>query len=252
MQRRLYALLLLLLLVPFASMAESFSVESLPLSDGQQHLRGYDPESKSYVYVSLGRYPYTEDGEIRPCLWRILGIEEGYAYFLNEYVVDADIFHPVKKDQPRDWRDYQMYNTMNDTMVYKMFNNKEIAALRYTDDLGRLFIMSNEESMQAAYGFRKILTKPQWERSCLPTPWAIKNGAFVDPGNQCTTYWSRSCRHTAAGGYEWIFGYNGHISMAGFTRICGIRPACYVDISMLDGISGEGTMDDPYIFASVQ
>ena len=34
-------------------------------------------------------------------------------------------------------------------------------------------------------------------------------------------------------------------------RIGGVRPACYVDCSMLDKVTGTGTKDDPYVFSIV-
>lgn len=243
-------LLVLLCILAISDNAESFSTEIHPVTDAEKVLRGYDAQSESYVYLTFGSYPYEKDGTERPCLWRVLAIENNYAFLLNEYVVDFQPFHSVKEDQP-DWPDYDLYTYMNTTMLNEMFSAQEQACLRYTYEFGSLFILNNKEFMTRAYGFRPILTEVEWERECPPTPYAkTLKGAYVhENGN--TWYWSRTCRHTAAGGYEHILGYNGHISMAGFTRIGGVRPACYVDCSMLDKVTGTGTKDDPYVFSIV-
>ena len=249
--RRILCLFLLLLCLPAFALGEGFSVRTVPLTDGEELLRGYDPQSKSYVYVHFGSYPQARDGAVLPCVWRVLAIENNYAFLLNEYVVDFQPFHSIKVDQ-EDWPDYDMYTYMNTTMLNSMFTEQEQAAMRYTQELGRLFILSNKEYMTRAYGFRPILTEKEWERECAPTPYAMTLPHAFANNEGKTWYWSRTCRHTAAGGYEWILGYNGHISMAGFTRVGGIRPACFVICPLLDQASGSGTLEDPYVFASMQ
>lgn len=251
--RRLIALLLagIALLAPVTrAPALTAQISTQSLTDGETLLRGYDKEA-GYQYVHFGSYPYEKDGTVAPCLWRVLAIENGFAFLLNEYVVDAERFHQEKVDQP-EWKDYEIYGYMQNTMVPKMFTPAEQSALRYTEELGRLFILDNKEYMTSAYGFRQIMTEVQWERECEPTPWSVaQRKAYIHPPNGKSWYWSRTCRHTAAGGYEWMLGYNGHISMAGFLRVGGIRPACYVDLTMLDRATGSGTKDDPYVFGHI-
>lgn len=228
--------------------ATAFTIDTVTETDAERLLRGYDEEEKEkYLYVHFGRYPFTKKGEVKPCLWRVLAIENGYAFLLNEYCVDLGRFHHEKEDQP-EWKDYDMFDYMNETMLNTMFTPEEQAALQLSDTLGRLFILDNREFMTGTYGFRKILTEKQWERECALTPYARNlKGSYVH-SNGKTWYWSRSCRNTAAGGYEHIIGYDGHISMAAHTRIGGIRPACRVDLSMLDHATGSGTEEDPYVF----
>ena len=36
--------------------------------------------------------------------------------------------------------------------------------------------------------------------------------------------------------------------MAGHLRVCGIRPACFVDVTRLDHVKGSGTEKDPFVF----
>ena len=247
MLKRLIALLLAMLLLTPAAMADGVSVTPLTLTDGQRLLKGYDEASKTYVYLNFGRYPQEKDGTVLPCLWRVLAIQDGYAFLLNEYVLEFMPFHTEKVDQPT-WKDYKIFTDMNGDMLNTMFTAEEQALLKNSDELGRLFILDNDEYMTPAYGFRKIMTKIEKERECAPTPYAMTRPKAYRESNGKTWYWSRTCRHTAAGGYEWIIGYNGHISMAGFLRVGGVRPACYVDAGRLDHASGSGTMEDPYVF----
>ena len=221
-------------------------MEMRPVADAERVLRGYDG---SYVYLNFGSYPYTASGDVEPCLWRVLETENGYAFLLNEYVVEMSTFHHVKEDQPS-WKDYDIFGFINGEMLDTMFTVEEQSLLQPSEELGKLFILDNLEFMKLSYGFEHVLTQPLASRKCLPTPYAIKKGAYVHK-NRMTTYWSRSCRHTAAGGYEHIVGYDGHISMSGFLRACGIRPACRVDMTRLTGVSGSGTKDDPYHFSTI-
>lgn len=253
--RRLLVLLMMLaLLISFAvpALAADYTIERSPETDAERLLRGWDSEA-GYVYMEFGRYPFERDGTVKPCLWRVLALENGCVFLLNEYVVDNFRFHTEKVDQP-DWPDYELYTTMNTIMLDTMFTPEEQAALHDIGNRGRLFILDNKEFMTNKYGFRAILTKPEAERICWGTPYGISRGVFVnrsDGSNGAAWYWSRTCRHTAAGGYEHIIGYNGHISMAGFLREGGVRPACFVDMTMLDHVSGSGTLEDPYRFELV-
>ena len=55
-------------------------------------LRGYDAKS-GYVYVTLGQCPQDADGGIEPIVWRVLSVEDGRAYLLSEYVLEARPIH---------------------------------------------------------------------------------------------------------------------------------------------------------------
>ena len=55
-------------------------------------LRGYDAKS-GYVYVTLGQCPQDADGGVEPIVWRVLSVEDGRAYLLSEYVLEARPIH---------------------------------------------------------------------------------------------------------------------------------------------------------------
>ena len=51
-------------------------------------LRGYTQEDGS-VYVSLGQYPQTADGQVQPVLWRVLAADDEKCILLSEYILFA-------------------------------------------------------------------------------------------------------------------------------------------------------------------
>ena len=75
MTRRWTAGLLILLMLVSAAGAEDT-------------LRGYDA-GEGYIYVAMGQYPQTAEGEVRPILWRVLAVNDGEAVLLSEYILFA-------------------------------------------------------------------------------------------------------------------------------------------------------------------
>ena len=62
-------------------------------------LRGWS-EAAGWQYVTLGRYPYYEDGTEAPVLWQVLDVDEesGKALLLTSYIIDA--CQPIWVDDP--------------------------------------------------------------------------------------------------------------------------------------------------------
>ena len=55
-------------------------------------LRGYDKKD-GYVYLTLGTFPQTKEGERLPILWRVLSVEDNRALILSEYILEARPLH---------------------------------------------------------------------------------------------------------------------------------------------------------------
>ena len=51
-------------------------------------VRGWDRQ-QGYQYVTLGSYPYEEDGTPRPVLWKVLGTENGQALLMSALILDT-------------------------------------------------------------------------------------------------------------------------------------------------------------------
>lgn len=243
------AALLVISAVSFA-FADGFTQENVELTDAQKVLRGF-VRGKGYVYMNFGSYPFERDGTVKPCTWRVLAIENDCAFLLNDYIIGYYQCHYEKVDPPT-WKDYMLYGTLNNEIIYDMFNEDEREVLRDSEQLGKLFILDDAEFSNGAYGFQQGLTTVQPARECKATPYAKGDKHSYTNKNGNTWYWSRTCRNTAAGGYQRIIGYNGHISMAGYLRWGGVRPACYVKLSMLDHVSGTGKHNDPFVFEIVK
>ena len=70
-----------------------------------EELRGYD-KSAGYVYLTLGEFPQTANGDVEPILWRVLSADAEKVYILSEYVLEARRIHGnfgsfgISPDQP--------------------------------------------------------------------------------------------------------------------------------------------------------
>ena len=247
MFRRIIALLctLVLLLSTSASLAEGFSVEVSSQTDAQRLVRGYDAD-EGYIYINYGRYPYEADGTIAPVLWRVLGVsEDGWALLLTEYVIDFAMYN-TEKVNIYEWKGNTIYHTLNDDMRKVMFTDEELTAVRYSEEKGWLYYLDNEDYRNTSYGFRHWQLKPQKERECKPTPYAMTHpDAWCDKSNGCTWYFSTGIPRR---GYHNLIGFDGHTSTAANNRNGGVRCACKLDLSMLSNVSGSGTLEDPYSF----
>ena len=60
-------------------------------------IRGWNKE-QGYVYLTLGTFPQTKEGERLPILWRVVTVEDGRAYLLSEYVLEARRIHGDYKE----------------------------------------------------------------------------------------------------------------------------------------------------------
>lgn len=154
-------------------------------------LRGYDPEN-GYVYVTLGQYPQTAEGEVRPILWRVLSVEDGHAYLLSEYILFARCMNASLKayrdELKGDFGQTELCQYLNTTFAAKAFPGGELAMLEEMSGVGKIFLPSADDLKNKAYGLgitlegssnvEKILANPGLR--AWGTEWAIENNGF-DP-----------------------------------------------------------------------
>ena len=188
MQRlyRILALLLALLLLAPSAMAEDT-------------LRGYD-KKQGYVYLTLGTFPQTAEGGVEPILWRGLQVEDGRAYILSEYVLEARRIHgdyneyankPNAKKNPGfdgDFTQTEMAQYLNGDFTAH-FTSAELALLSPDETLGMFTLLSSDELKDKNLGFSKDNDRKAWG-----TEYAKANGLFVygsSRGNH-SPYWSRT------------------------------------------------------------
>ena len=234
-----------LLLCALPAFADGITVETGAETDAQQLVRGYDA-TDGYIYVNYGRYPHDEDGTVAPVLWRVLGVDEdGWALLLTEHIIDFAMYN-TEKVNIYEWKGNTIYHTLNDTMRKVMFTDEELSAVRFSEEKGWLYYLDNEDYRNTAYGFRHWQLKPQKERECSPTPYAMTHPeAWRDASNGCSWYFSTGIPRK---GFHNLIGFDGHTSTAANNRYGGVRCACKLDLSMLGQASGSGTEEDPYTF----
>ena len=243
MQRlyRIFALLLALLLLVPSAMAEDA-------------LRGYD-KGQGYVYLTLGTFPQTAEGGVEPILWRVLQVEDGRAYILSEYVLEARRIHgdyneyankPNAKKNPGfdgDFTQTEMAQYLNGDFTAN-FTSAELALLSPDETLGMFTLLSSDELKDKNLGFSKDNDRKAWG-----TEYATTHGLFVygsSRGNH-SPYWSRTQSSTNRQGARCIKskGELGYINV--ITLDEGMRPACWLDMEKVVIASGEGTMESPFV-----
>ncbi|MBR3796723.1 MAG: hypothetical protein IKK34_11980 [Clostridia bacterium] len=240
-------------------------------------LTGYNSENKSYQYAVFGRYPYTQEGETAPVLWRVLGPgvadqtdiinernsrdfrEEKYANadtlegensdlvcMITEYIIDVAMYHPIKDElygTALDYANTQIRETLNREILPVLFTAQEQAVLADMPDRGLLSAPSRKgELFNNAYGFISEDFGVHPARAATGTPYAFAQG--LRRINGYSWYWTTDWRRY---GYRWIVGDNGHISVSGCDRVGGVRPLCYVHADQLEIAGGTGTLEDPFV-----
>ena len=220
-------------------------------------LRGYDAKS-GYVYVTLGQCP--QDGGVEPIIWRVLSVEDGRAYLLSEYVLEARPIHsdyqeyankPTNKKKPGfngDFTQTEMSRYLCGDFAQNCFTDDERAMLTPDDTFGLFFLASDADLKNKAYGFTSNESRKAWG-----TPYALANGLFKYGSQRGghSPYWTRSQSSSDARHARCIKskGELGRINV--ITLDEGMRPACYLSLSASEISGGTGTLDDPYTFTLI-
>lgn len=220
---------------------------------GESPLRGWDKKD-GYVYLTLGTFPQTKEGERLPILWRVLSVEDGKALILSEYILEARPLHgdykqyankPTNKKNPGFNGDY----TQTDMAQYlggeftANFAESELAALAEDETLGLFFLLSGDDLKNAKYGFTSNESRKAWG-----TEYALNNGLFKYMANRGShsPYWTRtqSTSNVQAARCIKSKGELGYITVT--TDDEGMRPACWLRLEQAWIDTGSGTKEDPY------
>ena len=230
-------------------------------------LRGYNTADKSYQYITLGTYPYEEDGSPLPVLWRVLSVENGRALLLTEYVLDAKqiIFETDQKIIEK--HSFRRIDTYAESDLYAWLNTDGLDTLLGQDplrgalvedpDLGFLHPLTRDQYLDPSLGFssnpwgEEINAHP--DRQAVSTPYARTKNLFVHNANRKSPYWCVAIKDPA--GYKFgLVGYNGHISWGAYTniKVGGLRLALELDLTGLAVFSGSGTKEDPFLLVCAE
>ncbi len=126
------------------------------------------------------------------------------------------------------------------------FTAAELALLSPDETLGLFTLLSSDELKDAKLGFSKDNDRKAWG-----TEYAVNNGLFVygsSRGNH-SPYWSRTQSTSNLQGARCIKskGELGYINV--ITLDEGMRPACRLDLTMVEITGGQGTTESPFTIA---
>ena len=230
-----------------------------------EQIRGYDHTDRIFQYVSLGSYPYEEDGTVRDVLWRVLTVEDDQALLLTENIIDARqiIFVTDKKvienhtfRRISSYPESDLFAWLNSECLDTMFGNDPIRQALMEDPFnGYLHPLSKENYLdEEHYGF----SKGQWgeelnaypRRQAVATPYAVTNGLFVNRSNGKSPYWCIAIKNPSDVKFG-LVGHNGHISWGVYsnTKVAGLRLAAHLNLKMVTVSGGSGTMESPFILS---
>ncbi len=239
MKKRLIALLLAALLLLGAASAES--------------LRGYDKEG-GYIYVTLGRYPQTAEGEVQPIIWRILTVDAEKAYLCSEYILFARPMHPNLKEYrdvlKGDFGQTELCGYLNGEFAAAAFTEEELDMLLPCENYGKVFLLDSEDVKDVGIGMgRETNIRKSPGLRAWGTPYAIANGLYVfqKKYGSHSPYWVRN-QSTTDGRHARCTkdgGQLGHIEVGRANE--GVRPALYLALDRYAIGGGAGTLEDPYV-----
>ncbi len=224
---------------------------TLTAACAEGELRAWNKQ-EGYVYVALGQYPQTAEGGVEPILWRVLTVEEDKAYLCSEYVLFAMPMHDDLKEYKKIGKDFgqtQLCAYLNSTFMADAFPAGEGELLLPFETYGKVFLLDSEDLKNVDIGFGPKGSSSKSEaRKAWATEYAKENGLYVfqKKYGASSPYWTRNqstsdkrhARCTKDGGQL------GHIESGRENE--GVRPAIYLDMSLVQIASGTGTMEDPF------
>lgn len=192
--------------------------------------------------IVFGTYPQTAEGRRADVEWIILNIdrENHHIMLLSKYALERKVFHDINENIS--WADSTLRFWLNNEFIDEAFSGSEQKAL-LTHSTGardnwEFGTPGGVETDNKVYlldlkNFDDLLTDKQEIAQCMPTEYAIKQGAEVK-GDYCN-WWLRSPGEFQ--NYAAIVDTNGGFinSGRGVTNdtIC-VRPVIWIDISVLD------------------
>ena len=195
---------------------------------------------------TFGRYPQTENGDLRPIEWTVLAREGEKALLISKYVLDAKPFH--RDGVYTNWEKCSLREWLNGAFMDTAFDSRERGAI-LTQTVDNGFAQGVPEYGTACRDTRDsvfLLSYAEaWkyyndnaERVCVPTDYALAQGISNSrltkrDGRPAGSWWLRSIGYhddyavkIDACGYR----ENREVNRSEY----GVRPALWVDISALE------------------
>ena len=212
-------------------------------------------------YVQFGTYPQTAEGtDNTPIDWLVLDVQDGKALLISKYGLDAQPYNTESANVT--WETNTLRNWLNHNFLQKAFSSKEQTFILTTtvdnsssqdfwstnggnNTQDRIFLLSYAEANK--YFNVTYDNSNNAESRVAPTAYAVKNGARTDSRYQTadgdsTGWWLRSPGPDQSNAC--LVGGLGSLCLARRSDggIC-VRPAMWVDISLLSSDSGSETVE---------
>lgn len=201
-------------------------------------LKGYADNNQGYQRILFGRY--NQNCCDQPILWRILTVQGGQALLLSELILDVRPFD----SRSNEWGSSDLKHWLNGEFKRTAFTERESRAVIGNGKIGDVFILGRSELSNPDYGFKSDKYSPDPKRSAAGTMTAYVNNLWRVEGSEHTNYYARTKANNK--NLDLIAG-NGKFVLAKIDRDnVGIRPALWVDISLLNLSMGNGSTAYPF------
>ena len=186
-----------------------------------------------------------QNDEKQPIKWRVLSVDGDDAFLLSDEALDCKFY-----DQGNPaviWEVCSLRQWLNDTFLDDAFDAEEQSAIKTTTvvnednfyyntpggntTLDRIFLLSQNDIINTAYGFNSDYHVEAATRWCKATSYAVANHCFLIDGI-CSFWWLRSPGRTRW--YAAVVAYNGACADDGyFFNVLGygVRPALHMNLS---------------------
>ena len=243
-------------------------------------VRGYDHSAESdYQYLTIGTYPYEEDGTEAPLVWRVIGRDGDVIILFTEDIIDVHQGKEISDYQKSKARKYTAYESFSESDLFAWVNGEMADTILKNTDFsaaiveysgGKFHIMANETELRRTdWGFPDstmgTVKENDWEtvaplaknRMGYGTPYAKTHVLYANWGNKSKNKLYQDHRYGGAVAY-WtsklsgkkmgIVGANGHLSWSGYGDVQkGVRPSMLLALDRLQITGGSGTKQDPWI-----
>ena len=206
---------------------------------GEAALSGYTPEN-GYSYLQFGSYPYEVDGSEAPILWRVLQADGQQAFLLSERVLDALPAHTG--GYYKGFETSTLAAWLKDDFAREAFDAHETAVLFLSDDQPGISLPTAALLRDEAMGFSRAEF-----RAAAPTPFALKMGVQDYRQQHESAYWMLDRSETRKSAQRRIMEKGGMGYSDADVDYVGVRPTLRLNVTGVEGLSGSGTENDPFI-----
>ena len=223
MKRILPLLIALLLAVSVAS-----AQEALP--------RGVDAKTGK-AYAVFGSYPQGSAGQVEPLLWQVLKNDGQTALLLSDLILDVKPAH-----EGRGYKGFEgssLQEWLLGQFAQTAFDQLETNAIAKAEDQLAISLPSASQLRDQSLG---VLSDS--DRMAKPSAYAVSRGVLVY-GEHEASYWMYDKAQSAANSQRRVLdkGTLGYTTAA--AQNIGVRVLLTLNLAMLPGLSGSGSLTDP-------